>query len=252
MAKQLPIFGYRNLLRDVGAVVSASSSEAGKPVALAYDGFTDTAWQGSGAGPWYVTLSLAGAEADYVGVFSHDWGDCTIQLQYSDDGETWSNHGSAIEPWQRALMWWFTAETHAAWRLEFTGTTAPEVSDISIGMKLEHAAGIPAGHSPLTLARANQIRNSTTRQGQFVGRSRQRRGLATRFEFRPVAESWVREHWDPFLDHAELRAFYVAGNPTARPDDVALCWTSGDIRAPEYHNELGDMRTSLDLQGIAK
>ncbi|MDY6980538.1 MAG: hypothetical protein SV201_11700 [Pseudomonadota bacterium] len=247
----LPRICYDNHYLD--GTVTASSAQTDHPIDMAVDPFTDTAWIGTaGAGSWWARVSKAGAKANYLGIVAWDLSGITIQLQSSDDsGSTWDNVGDPVMTTDRVLVLLFDQEEHDDWRVLFTGSTPPEVINLSLGQAMVAEGGFRPGFEPPRQARHNMIKNNTTDQGHLVGRSVSKRGIQTRLQFESVTESWVRDEWEPFVDHFETRPAYLVWSPVHWPDEVAYIWADRDIDRPRYSTTTR-MGVSLSIKGIAR
>lgn len=248
---QLPRIGWRNHLHD--GAVSASSEQPNHAALLAADRFTDTAWIGAeGEGSWWLRLDKPGASVDYAGILLWSAG-VTVRLQYSDDdGETWTDQTDPVMSVDRVVVFLFDRAVHDHWRFYFEGGTAPEVAYAALGEVTVLPRGLPVGFQPPRQARDNVISNNTTEQGHLVGRSVLRRGIRTSLTLSYVDEAWVREEWEPLVDHLELGPAFFVWSPLRWPNESALIWVDGDIRPPRYDHVTGLMSVSLNLQGFAR
>lgn len=254
----LPRIGYENHYRT--GTVAASTEATNYPADLAYDGFTDTAWIGSDAvTEWSISVNKAGATAEYCGILLY--GDnplsapsgITITLQSSDDGgSTWNNVADPVLPSDRVVVFLFDAESHDDWRVHFSGTTPPQVADVSLGEVMIMPVGLRSGFEPPKQARNRKITNNNTDVGHLAGRSIIRKGIETQLQFNAVSESFVRNEWEPFIDHAELRPWYIVWSPINWPNEAALVWTDRDIQPPRYRNNYGHMDLRLRVKGFAE
>jgi len=253
-----PRFGYANHLRT--GTVAVSSEQGDFPREFATDSFTETAWLGvEGEGSWWIAVAAPGARADFCGLLL--FGDnprnapegLTVTLQYSDDGgSTWENVSDPVMPIDRVLVFLFDAQMHDHWRVFFEAIDPPRVADVTLGEALRAERGVQAPFQPPRQARNNRILNNETNQGHFVGRSIIRRGIETEISLSLVREAWVRNQWEPLLDHAELRPLYLVWSPVHWPDEAAFVWSRGAIPKPRYTNAAGFMEVSLPVKGIAR
>jgi len=252
----LPRIGYKNHYRD--GTVTASTEQTDYPVDLSYDSFTDTAWIGStSVTEWWVRVSKAGATADYCGLLMY--GDnplsapsgITVKLQSSDDsGSTWDDVTDPVLPTDRVVVFLFDSESHDDWRIHFSGTVPPQVADVSLGEVMTMPVGFMSGFEPPKQARNNMITNNSTDLGHLAGRSLIRKGIETQLQFNMLSESFVRTEWEPFIDHAELRPWYIVWSPVNWPNESALVWTDREIKPPKYRNNYMDVQ--LRVKGFAE
>lgn len=253
-----PRFLYRSHFRD--GTITASSSEEGHAPENVADAFTDTAWiGGEGQTEWWLELDRPGADADFAAMLlwrsedsNGDYPALTVRVEASDDGQTWSTVAGPIMPVDRVIVFLFDEEQHDYWRLHFEGDEPPQVANAMLGLSTEFVCGWRSGFQPPPLARDNEIMNNQTAQGHLVGKSIVRRGIRTSLPLSTVPASWVRNVWEPFVDHAELRPFYVVWSPARWPDEVAFVWADGEIPPPSYSNLYGHMDVEIDVRGFAK
>jgi hypothetical protein len=90
--------------------------------------------------------------------------------------------------------------------------------------------GLYGGHSPINLSRVTVSRSNRSEGGQFLGRYIVRSGFKTSAEWGHLTASWYRENFDPFVESATQYPFFFAWRPETFPDEVAYCWTDGDIQ----------------------
>ena len=250
-ADYLPRILYANHYLD--GTVTASSAQTGHPADSAYDGFTDTAWIGdAAAASWSLSVAKAGARADYCAVMAWDLTGITVTVQASDDGgSTWADVASPAMTTDRVLVFLFTEAQHDDWRIHFSGSAPPQVANVSLGLATVMDAGIPIGFEPPRQARDNEITNNKTDQGHLAGRSVVRRGIKTGLTLKNLGEAWVRSAWEPFIDHAETRPWYLVWSPVRWPAECAFVWTDGAIRPPRY-SSARYMDVQLDIKGFAR
>lgn len=248
---RLPRILYHNHLED--ATVTASTEQTGYGVGNTYDGFTDTAWIGDeGETSWTITVSKSGASADYCALMAWDLSGTTITVQSSDDGgTTWDDVAGPVMSTDRVVAFLFDEETHDLWRVSFSGTTPPEVASVSLGLATDMPRGLPVGFEPPRQARNNTITNNRTDQGHLAGRSIIRRGIETSLSFKHLDPDWIRDTWEPFIDHAETKPWFFVWSPVDWPNEVAFLWTDGDIRPPRY-SSAKYMDVQLSVKGFAK
>lgn len=244
----LPRIGYQSVLPT--GTVTASSVQDGHSADLVADPFTDTAWIGeAGEGEWW--LRVDGGTANYAGLMAWDLFGATVRLQVSEDGVDWHDVAGPVTTPDRVLAFMFERQTHAYWRWLFEGDRPPQIANASLGVAMVLDHGLPIGFEPPRQARNNTITNNTTEQGHFVGRSVVRRGIETTLSLAHAEDTWVREVWEPFIDHAETRPFYLLWSPLRWPTEAAFVWSHGRYRPPSYSDSL-HMQVSLNVQGFAR
>jgi len=68
--------------------------------------------------------------------------------------------------------------------------------------------------------------------GAFIGRSLVRKGIKADMTFTLQTLTFARGSWRTFLDHAQLKPFFLTWNPTY--GDTVFCWMEGDPTPPSY------------------
>lgn len=248
----VPRIGYQNLLESAVSV-TASSEASGYEVANAYDWRLDDWWKPTGTGTSYITaVFITAVSVDYFAVFGHDlhtyggW----VKLQYSTNGGvSWSDAASYVMPSDsRVIFQAFTAILANRWRVVMYSPSGPaSLGIVAFGTALKFPRQLRPGFSPPTLSRQNEYMGVKSESGVFIGRSLKRRGVKFSIERDNLTPEWVREYWEPFLDHAEAKPFFFSWDYENHPWEAAYCWAD-DISASEYHHPMY-MKVAASLMG---
>lgn len=222
---------------ETATTVGFSSARAGFAATSAGDWRTTTYWSPTaGAGTHTLTYEFGAAvTADYFALYRHNLATCaaTVKLQYSlDAGSTWNDCFTALTPTDnQVVVKTFTSQAAPHWKLVVVTGNASElyVGVVAFGRKLATYRGMPPGFVIPRHARRNEILNSETEGGQWAGRSVIARGARCDIMMQHVDRSWLRTHWEPFLEHAELKPFFFSWNHATYPEDACLCWVDGDL-----------------------
>lgn len=237
--------GYDSLFLRSDGAVAASAEDTGFPVENATNWLTYSGgWQTSVVGDQTITVSFLSAQsvAGYA-LFKHNLGDIggAVKLQYSDDGILFFDvTGSAMSPANnRTIFFVFTEDTHPVWRLVFTVPAASTliVGQAFVGPLLQVFGGPETGWTPPNLAFNDDFVNSRADGGDFLGRSLIRKGAKTSFNVSAVPADWVRTHWEPFLEVAQLQPFYYSWDSVHFPSEVAYCFTESNVKKPVYQTQ---------------
>jgi hypothetical protein len=130
-------------------------------------------------------------------------------------------------------------------------TATVEIGVVFVGRALQMQRPLTyAGHTPITLSAQTVINPAKSDGGQFLSREIIRRGLTGSASFKNLEPSWVRLYFMPFVETAKSKPFFLAWRPVDYPDEVAYCWTSGDI-APSNSGTRKLMDVSLDVSAHA-
>jgi len=231
---------------------SASSSANNSLVLAPANGLTYQFWQPVSLPAWWQIDNGSPIEIDYVGIAAHEFGSNgnLIEIQYSDDEDTWTTVADANPNDNRPLMFLFEAVTARYWRVLIDSGTAPRVGVIYVGKVLQMQRAIYGGHSPITLSRDTEIRPNTSEGGQWLGRSIIRDGVSTSFNWSNLKAAWYRSNFDPFVKSARRFPFFIAWRPLKYPNEIGYVWTSGDI-TPQNSGTKDYMDVSLPVSGLA-
>jgi hypothetical protein len=236
--------GYQSI--TFGKTPTASSTEGGFSALAPTYPTTYEYWKPSAIPATWAIDNTTEAVCDYAGVVGDIEG-TTIQVQSSDDGTTWVTQVEGVAT-KKVAMFLFEEVGARYWRLRFVNN-APKVSVIYIGKALTMQRSIYAGHTPITLSRSTTYDNTLSENGQFLGRSIIRGGVATGASYQHLTADWYRANFDPFVKAARERPFFFAWRPNQYPEEVGYVWTSGDIQ-PQNTGPRDFMSVSLSMTGI--
>ena len=142
----------------------------------------------------------------------------------------------------------FSTVSSRYWRFEVAKASAPSsLGIVALGEKLAVPESVQVGFSPANLARTNKYLNSTSDEGHFLGRRLIRNGSEMSLSFDLMTPAFVRNSWDVFIQHAEVKPFFFAWDYANYPTEVAFCWTSGNIPKPVY-SQPNFMRVALNAK----
>jgi hypothetical protein len=248
-----PRIGYKNLFESA-STVTASSEASGFEGSNAYNWDTASYWKPSATGTHYLTATFSSAvTADYFAIYAHNLNtyNASVKLQYSTDGSSWSDATSAQAPsTSRPILVSFTAILAAWWRIELVTSSGPaQIGVAAFGEALVFPCGMKVGFQPPTLSREGKYMNSKSEGGQFLGRSLLRNGAKTKIDLDLLDPLWVRNNWEPFIRHAEIKPFIFSWDYENHPNEAAFCFTSGKI-PPARYSEPNFMSISLPVDAL--
>jgi hypothetical protein len=232
------IICYDNVLTSpLLTSVVATTEQSGFSVANSYDWYTTSYWSPTPtSGYHYFTATFSSpVTADYLAIYRHNLGTVggIFYLEYSHDGLAWSlatpSITGATDNELKINM--FTAVTARYWRVVFYLPTATPfyVGVVMLGRKLPLYRGMVGGFVVPRHGRKNTIMNQKTEGGQFVGRVKTSQGAQSNVTFKTVPQQWVRDYWESFVKHAELKPFLFSWNHEFYPQDAAYCVSNGEI-----------------------
>lgn len=245
-----PLTHARIGYQKITGTITASGSANGFPASAADNELTYSFWKPD-AMPGTWEIDIGGAETvNYFGIAAHTCGtdQAEIHAEYWN-GSSWIEIDSVLPGDDSPIMFIFDDVFAAKYRVRLTGSTAPRIGVIYIGELLEMQRGIYGGHSPLSLSRNTVVRPTLSERGQFLGRSIIRSGSSTTWQWRNLTAAWYRANFDPFVEHARTKPFFIAWRPATYPNEVGYCWTRNDIQ-PSNTGTRDLMEVSMTAEGL--
>jgi hypothetical protein len=223
-----PRIGYHSIATIEN--LTATQEADGYPVGNLARPATNVSWRGTSTAEQYVQINGAGA-ANYFAFAGHNLQLGVVQLQASDNGVDWLDITDELVPGDgQAFMVEFDTVEHAYWRLRIVPFVAPpELHVLHVGQLLRVQRRIYVGHTPLVLARQDEVSTGFSETGHYIGRLRRAGGLATEVSLRNLTSAWYRGAFEPFVEHSITGAFFFAWRPLDFPADVGYCWLAGNI-----------------------
>lgn len=253
LAPAMPLTHARIGWHTVATAANVSSSGAVEayPETAAVNPLTYDLWLPDALpATWQVDAGAAVA-VDYVGIAAHTLADglLTVTVQHSADGTAWTDVIGTAPADNGPILFLFAPVTARYWRLLIDGGSPQFVGVVYIGQVLAMARPIYGDVKPLALNRATTIQPQSSEKGQFLGRSVVRGGQRTAFAWRHLGAAWYRANFDPFVEAAIKRAFFIAWRPSRFPDDIGYVWTDSD-QEPNNMGVRDFMTVALPVEGI--
>lgn len=230
--------GYENLL------VSASSPNvAAVLIPNTYERFISETGNST-----FVCSTSAPTELNYIAIGAHNIGSVggTITVKVANGGSGYTTVGSATPTDNKALF--FEFETTLADNVQVVLSGGPGDTEIGVvyaGRTLIMQQAIYGGHTPINLSSMTEYRNSMSSTGQFLGRKVRRKGIQTSFAWQNLTDDWYRSDFQPFVQSAKTKPFFIKWRPDYFSDEVAFGYSTGDM-APT--NQAGTVRlVSVEL-----
>ena len=104
-----------------------------------------------------------------------------------------------------------------------------EIGVLYAGLALVMQRPIFGGHAPVTLQNKVNYINSASENGQWLGRTINRRGYATSYKWQFITDEWYRLNFEPFVEKTNLYPFFIAWRPDLYANEVAYCWRTDDV-----------------------
>lgn len=220
--------GYQSHLED--ATLSASiSGDSGFPLNNVLSGQTFERYKSTSSGTTTITADLGSTKsANYLGIVGKNV--VGIFLQYSLDNVTYIPVENFSDATKKAKLLLFSAISARYWRIIVIGEGSDfDIANIKIGTSLDMTQLIYSGHSPVTLSRITAFNPNISEGGEFIGRSRQRQGFSTTYNYNNLDPAWYRSNFDPFVEYARTGTYYISWRPSDYPLEVVYGWTNEDI-----------------------
>jgi hypothetical protein len=239
--------GWQNIV-TASNVTSNTTGTTGNPLLSVTNPLTYERFQPNASATNIVVDAGVPVEVDYVGIAAHTLEGRTILLQSSTDNSTWTTRLTIVPTGRTDILGLISPITARYWRINITWTAAPFIGVLYIGKSLAMQREIYGGHTPITLSRSTTILPNVSDTGQWVGRSIIRSGYSSQYDWRHLTASWYRANFDPFVEHARRKPFFIAWRPQQYPAEVVYGWTPGDI-VPVNMGLKDYMSVSLPVEG---
>lgn len=238
--------GYKKL----SGTMTASSAAAGYDADYANNYLTYNFWKPEALPATLELTADSVSMANYIGIAAHEIGtsNCAVYAEYYD-GSDWVTIEGIAPIDDSPIMFIFDTVTSARFRIRVAGSTAPRVGVVFVGMTLDMMRPIYGGHTPITMGRVTTLKNNRSETGQFLGRTVQRYGTKTSFDWKNLNPQWYRSEFDPFVEAARVQPFFIAWRPSKYPHEIGYVWTESDI-TPQNSGVRGLMDVSVQVMGL--
>ena len=247
----LPTVLFQNILAS--GTLTASSETSGYPKENVLDESTVKYWRPTTL-PATLTLDAGSAvSADAFGVVAHDLftAGCSIEVQTSPNGTTWTSVTDTITPTDnKTILQLFTSVSSRYWRIRITGaSTDPNIGVLFLGQRFNFPAGVKAPYTPVWLSQQFELLTSTTLGGQFLGNRVLRQGGRTAINLVSFERDFAENDLTAFRDHYNSgKAFIWAAGPSLFDKDVGYVWrTEGSVMAPTFDENGSWMSVSMEV-----
>lgn len=216
--------GYENKL------VTASSTAADPAlIPNTYERWT------SASGTMQATFQPSGSVMmNYVAIAAHNLGSkgSTVVIETAPTvAGTWTVRASASPSDNKPLFFLFDdVDDVEDVRVTITNGTDREVGVIYAGEVLVMQRAMYGGINPITLSSMTDYQSNVSDTGQFLGRRITKKGQESNFAWRHLEPDWYREYFQPFVESAKTKPFFMMWRPDLFPDEVAFGQTTADIR----------------------
>ena len=216
------VIGYENLLSSVD-----DNRALGTLTPNTYEGFAASVGESVGLS---YEFTAGSAEIDYIAVsgtgFPQNVAVYAIPLDEFDSPiATYSGNLDA-----GTLFFSFDAITAHKVVFQFSAVGGETLHVMSAGMSLKMTQPIYGGHSPINLSSKTEYSSAKSVNGNFIGRTIERQGGASQFNWKNLDPYWYRENFQPFVNSAKTKPFFIKWRPDYHSEESAYCWTTQDIK----------------------
>lgn len=180
-----------------------------------------------------IALTESGTTSvNYVAIGAHTMGTngSGYTIQYSIDGVNFTTLVAKQSPTNdRARMDTFTALSISHIRIVLTDAIA-SIGSVYVGTYLEMSTEFMDDHDLGVYARKTEYKNNVSMSGQWLGRSIERQGLDTSFNWRYVTQTFYDASVEPFVQSAITNPFFIKWRPSDSPTEVLYCWLTQDVK----------------------
>jgi len=260
-----PIVGYHSVLRVQD--ITASSSDATRPVVNLWSPDTAMLWKGGADDPYLILANPAGVSVDYVAIVRHNMGSQGIEykISTSTDGTAYTTKVArkAVAD-DSVILDFFTATTAQYVKINFYQSTTgaahrPTIAHVKLGKLLQFERGIYVGHKPAGIVLEAETIQQKSESGQYLGTINTSVWRKASISQANVTASFLHTYIKPFLQHLNSTAvdngtpqgpIVFAYKPVTYPSDILYCWANSTVR-PSNDMANGMMGFSFDVEGIA-
>jgi hypothetical protein len=243
-ALKYPRIGYLNN----ASAASASSVKTGYSASAVLNDFTYERWAPSVSPASLIIEADTAEDVNYVAIGAHTLKGFNVLIERSVDGIAYTTIQELVTSSNKAIMILFDKTPVKYIKITITGSGTPEIGVVYFGETLVMQRSIYSGHTPITLARETEKTPHISEAGEYLGTTIIRKGYASSYSFNNLKAEWYREYFDPFVEHAITKPFFIAWKPDNFINEVIFGWTAGDIK-PANSGIRDYMGVSFDVRG---
>jgi hypothetical protein len=236
--------------KKISGVITASTTDVGFNASNPDNEMTYSYWKPTTMPATWEIDTTSASDVNYMAIAAHTCGtdQASVKAEYWS-GSVWVEIDEVLPADDAPLMFLFNTETRTKYRFTFTGSTAPRIGVIYMGVTLDMQRGIVGGEPLVTLNRQTAVRPIKSEGGQWLGRSIIRKGSTSSYEWQALDPDWYRANFDPFVEHARTKPFFLAWNPEDYSTEIGYLWTSQDIN-PSLMGVRDYMSVGFTVEGL--
>jgi len=236
------LIGFNNLL------TASTTSEAEKALTPnTYERFEPA----SGALTVKFQMS-ADADVDFIGIAAHALSGESVLVQTATTiGGALTDVENITFPDNAPIMLNFDTRTIREVALVSTLSAASEIGVVSAGKALQMPRNIYGGHSPINLSQQTEYQSVQSESGQFLGKTIIRKGLETAFSWRLLDDQFYRDEFQPLVESARTKPFFIKWRPDFYSDEVAYGEVNQDIKPTNSGGGIRLMSVGFTMTGHA-
>ena len=189
-------------------------------------------WRLTGANQSIILSANSNNKVNAICLGAHNLGalGATVIIEVSTSTSASFSTIATVKPKNNNSIMVFLTSDLVIRRIKLTvDNESSEIGVLYAGLALSMPRPIFGGHAPITLQNKVNYINSSSENGQWLGRTINRRGYATSYKWQFITDEWYRENFEPFVESTNLYPFFIAWRPDLYPDEVAYAWRSEDV-----------------------
>lgn len=234
VADGLPRILYTNLFESATTVV-ASTEAVGFEGANAYDWKMSTFWMPTASGSTLTATFPSPVTADAFGIVAHTLGTTSATLFLEHDDTGFVTDLTLTPSSDITVTETFASAASTIWRIRVTyAGDDPIIGVASFGEFFEFERGLTAGYSSPNLSDVPKVLNAVTQGGNFIGRTLLSNENKASLSVSNMTIAYAIATWEPFVQHAQFKGFFLLWNERDFPAEAAYCWTNATPPARKY------------------
>lgn len=219
--------------------IAASSTDASETYAAESpaNSFTFDRWKPASLPATWSITPAGSAQVDYCVIAAHNFASAgvefSIELDLGAGFVSVGLDGLTVSD-ARPIFLIFEPRTVIAARVSFLASGGIPIAGVirfGSALQMEERSRYP-GRTPFELAERKIMSGQRSVTGEFIGRVEISAGMDLGFSWSHLSEVWCNQHLPSFIEALEADLFVIAERPDTHPNDVALCWISGQAPQP--------------------
>jgi len=210
---------------------------------------THNRWTFTGSVTAIYTVSGDDAPVNYIAIAAHNLIGSEVQFSIKPTGGALTTIGFLVPSSNAAIIIRFPEQRVDEVRVSVeAGGITREIGVVFAGVGFQMQRPLYGGHSPINLSANTAYQTVMSETGQFLGRNIIRQGIETSFAWKNLTQDWYRENFQPFVDAARTRPFFIQWRPEDHPLEVAYGHTTKDIKPTNQAGGVKIMEVEISVR----